>query len=179
MKINKTAIVLSLAAFLLCAVQFFKGDNQKIAYVFVDEVIAEYHAMQDVNDKLQLNESLETEKLDEFYRTIQDKISWLRQNSQKIKDSEALSKQHEIVDMEKAHNRMQQRAFQKLDSLRASWTGPIYEQVNEYIKNYSLENGYDYVLGNLGNGNVMYGNPTHNITLEVIDAINVAYNKRK
>ena len=41
---------------------------------------------------------------------------------------------------------MQQRAFQKLDSLRASWTGPIYEQVNEYIKNYSLENGYDYVL---------------------------------
>ena len=95
-------------------------------------------------------------------------------NSQKIKDSEALSKQHEIVDMEKAHNRCSNELFKKLDSLMASWTGPIYEQVNEYIKNYSLENGYDYVLGNLGNGNVMYGNPTHNITLEVIDAINVA-----
>ena len=175
MKINKTAIVLSLAAFLLCAVQFFKGDNQKIAYVFVDEVIAEYHAMQDVNDKLQFNESLETEKLDEFYRTIQDKISWLRQNSQKIKDSEALSKQHEIVDMEKAHNRMQQRAFQKLDSLRA--VDRSYMNINEYIKNYSLENGYDYSQNLEMAMSCMES--THNITLEVIDAINVAYNKRK
>ena len=70
MKINKTAIILSIAALLLCVVQFFNNDKQKIAYVFVDEVITEYHAMQDVNDKLQLNESLETEKLDEFYKQL-------------------------------------------------------------------------------------------------------------
>ena len=179
MKLTKTAIIISVTALVLSAVQYFKSDKQKTAYIYINEVVAEYHAMQDVDDKLTLSETMGKENLDTFYKNIQDKINWLKENHENIKDSEVVDKHHEIIDLEKVFNTMKQRTNNKLDSIRFTLKEPIYKDVNQYIKNYSEENGYDYVLGNLGNGNIMYGNNIYDITLEVIDGINVAYNKKR
>ena len=178
MKLNKTVAILSITALFFSVLQYFKTNQQKIAYVFVEEVIAEYHAMQDVNDKFQVEEATQKEKLDAFYQDIQEKIGWLQENHKTLKKSTVTDKQHEIVDLEKALQQMQQKTYKELDSIKISWTSPIYEEVNQYIKNYSQQKGYDYVLGNLGNGNMMYGNPVYNLTLEVIDGMNTAYNKK-
>ncbi len=178
MKLIKTAIIIAVTALVLSVLQYFKTDKQKVAYVFVEDVITEYHAMQDVNDKLKLTESMKRKKLDEFYKEIQKKVNWFEENRDKLKEKEIVHKQYEIMDLEKVHNNMQQLTFSQLDSLKASWTAPIYQEVNQYIKKYSQDNGYDYVLGNLGNGNIMYGNQIYDITLKVIDGINVAYNKK-
>jgi Skp family chaperone for outer membrane proteins len=178
MKLAKNAVIIALTALVLSALQYFKTDKQKVAYVFVEDVIAECHAMQDVNDQLKLNESIQRKKLDEFYKEIQNKVDWLKENSEKLKEKEIVDKQSEIMNLEQIHKKMQQQSYRQLDSIKASWVSPVYEEVNQYIKTYSQNNGYDYVLGNLGNGNIMYGNHIHDITLKVIDGINVAYNEK-
>ena len=139
--------------------------------------MAECHALQDINDKLKLEESTRFENINDFYKEIQLKANWLKENNSKIKSSELTDKQYEIVDMKRAHELMQKKTYAKLDSLKAAWTSPIFDTVNSFIKKYSNKNGYDYVLGNLGNGNIMYGNHTHDLTLKVIDALNLAYHK--
>lgn len=179
MKSTKILYIVSIIALGLSIFQLFKSNNQKIAYVFVNDVIEGYHAMQDTNDKIRIEESLKNNKLDEFYKDIQTKIDWLKTNHKTIKDSEVLDKQHEIIDLEKVFNTMKKNTFSEIDSIKVNMRTPIFEYVNQYIKDYSQRNGYDYVLGNTGNGNIMYGNNMYDITLEVIDGINVAYNKKK
>ncbi|MEN8890548.1 MAG: OmpH family outer membrane protein, partial [Wenyingzhuangia sp.] len=172
----KTAVVIATTALMMSALQYFKTDQQRIAYVYVDDVIAEYHAMQDADSRWKIQESKHKQELDKFTIDIQEKIEWLQEHKKKLTENELLDKQYEIMDMERIHQHSQQKSYKELDSIKNSWLVPIYEEVNQYIKTYSQNNGYDYVLGNVGNGNIMYGNHTHDITLEVIDGINVAYN---
>jgi len=175
---SKTAILIAITALIFCVFQYFKSNNQKIGYVFIEDVIAESHELQDINDKLKLEESTRLESISEFYKDIQVKANWLKENHSKIKTNELTDKQHEIVDMERAHALIQKTTYAKLDSIKAVWTTPVFDSINSFIKNYSDKNGYDYVLGNLGNGNIMYGNHTYDLTLNVIDALNVSYSKR-
>jgi outer membrane protein len=176
---NKTAIIIAITALVFCTLQYFKSNNQKIGYVFIEDVMAEYHLFQDINDKLKLEESTRLENINDFYKEIQLKANWLKENNSKIKNSELTDKQHEIVDMERAYTLMQKKAYAKLDSIKVVWTSPVFDSINSFIKNYSDKNGYDYVLGNLGNGNIMYGDHTHDLSLKVIDALNLAYNKNR
>ncbi|WP_142785719.1 OmpH family outer membrane protein [Changchengzhania lutea] len=178
MNTSKTIIAILVLAILIPLSIFFKPNKLKVAYVFVENVMQEYHALQDIDDKLILKEAVKKKKLDAFYENIQEKIKWLNENNKKIEEDERIDKQHEIIDLERIHRQMQSQTIHELDSLKTLWMKPVYDEVNEYIKTYSKDNGFDYVLGNLGNGNIMFGNHIYDITLEVIDGLNVAYNKK-
>jgi Skp family chaperone for outer membrane proteins len=175
---GKTAIIIAITALFFCIFQYFKPNNQKIGYVFVEDVMGESYALQDINDKLKLEETTRLKNSNDFYNKIQIKAKWLRENNSKIKSNELIDKQHEIVDMERAYSLMQKKTYAQLDSIKVVWTTPVFDSINSFIKNYSNKNGYDYVLGNLGNGNIMYGKHTNDLTLKIIDALNVVYSKR-
>jgi outer membrane protein len=51
----------------------------------------------------------------------------------------------------------------------------ILEQMNQYIKDFGKENGYDYIFGASGSGNILYAPESANLTKEVITYINASY----
>lgn len=51
----------------------------------------------------------------------------------------------------------------------------ILEQLNQYVKDYGAEKGYDYIYGNDSNGSLMYGDKKLEITTQVIEYINAKY----
>jgi outer membrane protein len=61
-------------------------------------------------------------------------------------------------------------------SLSAQYDKQILTQLNQYIKNYGTENGYEYIFGNDNNGSLMYADNTHNISDEVTKYVNAKYN---
>jgi len=178
MKITITnfLVVLAVCFFTYKSIQM---DQQRIAYVYVNNVLEEYHAMQDMNDRLKVVENRAYKTLDGMYQTLQEEAKWLRSNYNSLSQEEIGNKQLEIGNMERVFMDMQQKSNTHLDSLRAKSIEPIYDEVNQFIKDYGEEQGYSFVLGNLGNGNIMYASGASDITLEVIDGLNVAYNKIK
>lgn len=70
--------------------------------------------------------------------------------------------------------------FQKLETqIREHYVSQIWKALNEQIKEYGLENGYDYIYGANGTGNVMYAKDGHNITQDVKAFINLNYRHKE
>lgn len=79
-----------------------------------------------------------------------------------------LRKQYYVI--EQAYN-------QKFETLSTQYTTEVNDRLNEYIKAFAEENGYDYVLGSSGQGNIMYAKETLNVTDKLIEYINKKYAK--
>jgi outer membrane protein len=60
-------------------------------------------------------------------------------------------------------------------ALTKQYDQEILTQLNQYIKDYAEENHYTYVFGNDGNGSLLYGIETLNITKEVSAFVNDKY----
>lgn len=57
--------------------------------------------------------------------------------------------------------------------------GKILTQMNQYVKDYGKEKGYDIIIGSQGDGTVMHASEDLNITKEVIAYINHKYKGEK
>jgi outer membrane protein len=55
----------------------------------------------------------------------------------------------------------------------------ILTQLNQYVKDYGIEQHYDLLLGNDGNGSLMFATEDLNRTKEVLEYINAKYNGTK
>ena len=51
----------------------------------------------------------------------------------------------------------------------------IWKQVNQYMKDFGVENNYTYILGAEGSWQLMYAKENNNITKEVVEFINKKY----
>jgi len=177
MSSRKTYLVVAVIIFIISFTLNFLNKGSKIGYVYVDEVLIEYNAFQDYNTKLKSQESEFKDMLDVYYLDIQEKVDFFKKNKKKLAEPEVIKRRNEIKQLEKTHREMIVISKQQLDSIKISWLDPLYKDINDEIELFSEENGFDYIFGNLGNGNIMYGKNSYNVTLDIIDRINVTYNK--
>ncbi len=59
--------------------------------------------------------------------------------------------------------------------LSEEYTNQVWLHINDYVQAYAKEEGYDYVLGGTGQGNVMYAEEDLDITEDLIAFINKKY----
>ncbi len=55
----------------------------------------------------------------------------------------------------------------------------VWKQLNEYVKEYGKQSGYEFLLGTNGEGNLMYANERNDVTSEVIKFVNEKYTGKK
>ncbi len=178
MKNSKNIVlVVALVLSMFSVIVSFLNKSSKIGYIYLDEVLSEYHAFQDYNTRLNAQELEFKELLDVYYIDIQEKVEYLKKNKNELKEPEIVKAKNKIKDLERTHREMSIISKQQLDSIKTSWIDPLYKNINDEIKVFSEENGFDYIFGNLGNGNIMYGKNSYNVTLDIIDRINVTYNR--
>lgn len=109
-------------------------------------------------------------------KELEAKLSVLRASDKKILDS--LS-----VLMASTSNQGLLRMYEEqAETIRTSerelsdrYTADIWKRINENINEYGKKNGYDFIWGASGNGNLMYANEAKDITSDVIVFINQEY----
>jgi outer membrane protein len=55
------------------------------------------------------------------------------------------------------------------------YTDEVWKQLNQYIKEFGIENGYDYIIGANGEGSLMYAKEQHDISKELTLYVNEKY----
>jgi len=80
-----------------------------------------------------------------------------------------------IFRLQKQYYEAEQNYNTRLKELSERYTLEVNNRLNEYLKKYSIENGYSLILGSEGQGNVMYIADEKNITKELIKYINQQY----
>ncbi|MFH0760484.1 MAG: OmpH family outer membrane protein [Bacteroidota bacterium] len=156
-----------------------KPGELKVAYVFVDSVLANYDYYKVLTDRLLTNKSnLEKElaskgttfqkDVTEFQRKVDKKLitSWDAEDQQK-KLSE---RQQVLVNLQ---SDMQDRLLQEEQNV----TQELHDSVMTAVNDVNDKLGYNIILSNTFGGGLLYAENYMNITPQVLNRLNESYRK--
>lgn len=143
---------------------------RKTGYVDVVEVFEAFDMKQELQLKLESELDGKEATLDSLMFQLQSMNNEL--STQGTPSNEEVQKFQNL----QTYYMQQKQLFENYkQELTTKYDSQILEQLSQYIKDYGLNNGYDYVFGATGDGNILYGDESADITEEVIEFINDSY----
>ncbi len=161
--IRKTTLFFGMFLVLLVSCTEEK-KNDLIGFMENARVFEEFEMKKDYDKRIEEDMSAETRLLD----SLELQLGQVIQVGDSLKAYQ-LRRQHYVVE---------QQYSQKFQENSTRYTQEVNERLNSYIEKFSEENGYDFILGSNGQGNVMYANKQKNISDELIKFINSEFNKK-
>ncbi|MCX7983944.1 MAG: OmpH family outer membrane protein [Bacteroidetes bacterium] len=172
----KRSVLLFLCILLFVAVGVLNAQQQKIAFVNSEKILAELPEAQQIKKELESRVRAYQDTLERMSRELQEQYDSY-QKKQALMDPKAKS------DMEKSLQEMQLRIrefqYQKFDTregeiaqLREQLFAPLQEKVLNVIAQVAKEDGFSYVLDKMDNATiVLYADQKFDLTYKVIDRL--------
>lgn len=73
------------------------------------------------------------------------------------------------------YNTMRQQFAFEEEQLSAQYTEDIWKEINEQLVAFGNDNGYTFIYGATGNGSLMFGDESFNVTQDVVQYLNEKY----
>lgn len=106
------------------------------------------------------------------------KLSAQKQANKVVLDSLIQMMESGRKDLEEVYNE-RASAFSAIESQASEqYTAEIWEFINDGIKEYGDENGYDFIFGASGDGHLMYAQKNLDLTESVIEYLNAKYDDK-
>lgn len=149
----------------------------KIAYVDVDSLLSNYNFYLDLAEELmrkQENYSLvlaeDTKKLEADYEDFNKKV----QNNVFSSRERAQSEQNRIQKKAQAIDEKTAQYSRELDLENATNSQKVSEAIDAFLKEYNKEHGYNMIITKAA---LLYSDEALDITADVIEGLNAAYEK--
>lgn len=144
----------------------------KIAYVNLEQLYSEFKMKKELESKLVNVQQARKSILD----SMKIQLNALSFKIKSDKDVEQIKK----YNFYKQEYLLKERDFDEENSIISrSYTNQIWTQINQYIKDYGKEEGYEYILGAEGSGAVMYASDENDLTKILIEYINSRYDGKR
>lgn len=111
-------------------------------------------------------------------RELEAKLAHQQQRAKKELDSISYLIQQGRTDLSEQYQNIAATQSQQYQLLSEQYTNDIWKFINENVKEYGSQEGYDYIFGASGNGSLMYAKDSHNITDDIVDFVNKKYDSR-
>ena len=146
-----------------------KAGDSKDVFVYNARVFEEYKGTKLIQQKLIKKQEGQKHQLDSMLAEIQVKESAVQANKlsqeQKVQFMTRRNEYQRLMNEYQAGN---SEEFQQAQ--QALWV-----QINQYIKDYGQEQGYRFIHGATGTGNLMYADTSRDVSNQVIEYINQRY----
>lgn len=156
--------------------------SYKIAYVEMDSLLMKYNYWNDMNEammkkqedmSLTINQKLRD--LENDYRDFQRKID----NNVFLSRERAEQEQKRIQKKEQDVKALQNSLMQELDAEYQKNGLEINDAINSFIEEYNKEKGFNMIISNTGNSNLLYADKNLDITNEIVAGLNAKYSNVK
>lgn len=164
--------ILVLVGLILLSVAFVYQINTKERTAFIN--------MKEVFGKFEYKKEMESRYNKVFLakKTLLDslklKIEFLSTREPKT-EIEGKDLKNKLDELKQEYMYKQSKFEEENSTVINKYNQEIWEQLNQYIKDFGTENNYDYVFGTNGEGNLMYAKETKDITKQVLDYVNAKY----
>lgn len=157
---KKFTLINIVIAIVMLSCQDSSSCDKKIVFMNNNKVFEEFEMKKDYDLKISQDLAEELQNIKAIESEIQKLSSSNKANPEELKLT---------------YLQAQQSYNAKFEELSVKYTSEVNERLNEYIKKFSNENNYDFILGSGGQGNVMFVNDSLNITESLIKYINKCY----
>jgi outer membrane protein len=154
------------------------GDKPTTVYVNSDTLYSKYNYAKDVNNALQAKlkaaQSDMQSKLDAFQR---EGVDYQKNAATMPADQRQVTEQRLQREQQQLQGYQQNESAQLQDDKAAQYQ-KVYDKVDDFVKQYAKQNGYKLVLTYSKQvQTVIYGDPSLDITTDVVKGLNDAYAK--
>ena len=153
-------------------------SDGNIVYVELDSLTANYQMTKDLGAELQEKMSkLETD-LTNRQRRFQNNVNDFQNKANKQLETRArLAEIHEQLGQEEQQlMQLAERYRMEMAEEEMVMQRKILQAIMDYLKEYNMEKGYKYILGNAFDAKILYADPSLDITSDVLQGINAKYN---
>lgn len=158
-------IIYAFVFLIVMYIAYNESKKEKIVYVDNMELFSKFQMKIELENKFKAVESFRKTILDSLYNEIRIKLEI---NKDEEQESIKLLKKEFLIKKE---------LFEKENSETQSlYNDQIWNQLNEYTKQYGDEMNYDFIIGANGKGELMYAKSSKNITSELLNFVNKKFN---
>jgi outer membrane protein len=163
-------LILSLAA-IAC---HFSGKNE---IVFVDSVklLNGYTGMKEARKNYDAKVSAWKSNLDSLKSEFEAKIKDYQAKQSKLTAKEKALSEELLQSQQQQYLSYQQVVSEKIQKEDQELTSGIVTKVNDFIKRYGEDHGYEIVMAATQYGNIVYSKKGNDITEEVLEGLNSEY----
>jgi outer membrane protein len=151
----------------------------KIAYVFVDSVLANYEYYKIITDQLLAKKSNLEKELTGKGESFQKEVNDFQYKVEKklITSWDAEARQKQLAEQQQVLVNLQNDMQNKLAQDEQTVTVQLHDSVISAVNEVNRKLGYNLVLSNTFGGGLLYADNYMNITRQVLDRLNETYRK--
>ncbi|BDD05648.1 OmpH family outer membrane protein [Aureibacter tunicatorum] len=156
---NVVNVLVLIAVLWLAADRYLLNDSKEV-YVISGKLYDGYLAKKKLEKKFSALQSANKQTLDSLIVVTQRHEGKAREEALQLYREKLMAVQEEEAMVSQQYDQQ------------------IWTQINEYIKAFGKEKGYEYIYGASGNGSIMYADENMDITEEVLNYMNDKYEDR-
>lgn len=150
----------------------------KIAYVKADSVILNYELAQYLHDEFTKSQEAYNTEYGSKRQSFEKEAAAFQEKLQRggfLTEQRAIQERDRLLGREQEIVKLDQELSGKLAELQQANNKQILDSLLSYLNEYNKIKGYDYIFNG---GEVLIGDEAHNITKEVLQALNTRYTQR-
>ena len=157
------------------------GDNSglRIAYVKADSIILNYNLSQDLHDDFTKKQEAYTTEYGTKRQTFEKEAAAFQEKVQRggfLTEQRAIQERDRLMGKEQEILQLDQDLSTKLAELQNANNQQILDSLMNYIEELNVDRKYDYIFNA---SNILIGDEAHNLTSEVLQALNERYSSTK
>lgn len=150
----------------------------KIAYVEMDSLLMNYDFWNDVTEAMMKKQEDMTATVNQKVRELEKEFTDFQrkiENNAFLSRERAEQEQARLMKKRQDIDALQNKLGQELGAEAQKNDLEIRDAINSFIAEYNKAKGYDLILSNSGNSNILYGNVKLDITKDIIEGLNARY----
>jgi len=159
--------------------QAVREGNLKVAYVFVDSVLANYEYYKVLTDKLLANKSSLEQELARKGDAWQKDVNTFQNKVDKhlITSWDAEAEQKKLAERQQVLVNLQSDMQQRLLANEQAVTLQLHDSMMSAVNDVNSKLAYNVILSNTFGGGLLYAEDYMNITAQVLERLNESYRK--
>ncbi len=162
-------LALALCFLLSGSALYLAWQNQvKTAYVDLAKVYSEFQYKKQLEQQL-INVDRQAQFLLDSMEVQLNGVAQLVSEKNKPDD------QHQFQIMQRNYTMTRQELIENQQAKAQEYDEKIWIQLNQYLEDFADGGGYDYIIGARGDGTIVGGKPTYDLTPQIIHYVNQRY----
>ncbi|NNL82767.1 MAG: OmpH family outer membrane protein [Winogradskyella sp.] len=169
-----------IVVFSICLLVSSCQESKKIAFIDRTDVINNYQAKLDIEERFKLKNENFIKRRDSLGRAFQIEAQDFQLKLNTLSDKKAQELYQQLDQKQKLLQQQFQVEQQELQNAFNTEIDSTIARVKRFVEKYGNENGYDYIFGTSdATSTIMYGPEEENISKDVLEALNAAYGSKE
>jgi len=152
--------------------------NEKTVYVDIGKLMQEYRGMKDAQAGFQKKSAQWQASVDTLVAGFQQELKDYEKERSGMNFKEKELKEQILRNRQQQIGQYQAAIKNKISEEDSKTSSEVIEYVNKTIFNYGKEKGYTFIFGANGTGSLLYASDKRDITLEILQLLNLEYEKQ-